>query len=40
MDTKWKNMTKEVKAFLKLNWPLIPGAVLILTGIYLEYFML
>ena len=40
MDTKWKNMTKEAKAFLKLNWPLIPGAVLILTGIYLEYFML
>ena len=40
MDTKWKNMTKEVKAFLKLNWPLLPGAVLILTGIYLEYFML
>ena len=33
-------MTKEAKAFLKLNWPLIPGAVLILTGIYLEYFML
>ena len=40
MDTKWKNLIKEVKAFLKLNWPLIPGAVLILTGIYLEYFML
>ena len=33
-------MITEVKAFLKLNWPLIPGAVLILTGIYLEYFML
>ena len=40
MDTKWKNLIKEAKAFLKLNWPLIPGAVLILTGIYLEYFML
>ena len=40
MDTKWKNMTKEAKAFLKLNWPLIPGAALILTGIYLEYCML
>lgn len=40
MDTKWKNMTKEAMMFLKLNWPLIPGAVLLLTGIYLEYFML
>ena len=40
MDTKWKNMTKEAMMFLKRNWPLIPGAVLILTGIYLEYFML
>ena len=40
MDTKWKNMTKEAMMFLKRNWPLIPGAALILTGIYLEYFML
>ena len=40
MDTKWKNMTKEAMMFLKRNWPLILGAVLLLTGIYLEYFML
>lgn len=39
MATRWKNLTDKTIAFLKLNWPVIPGAVLILTGIYLEYFM-
>ncbi len=40
MDTKWKNMIRQIVPFLKRNWQLIPGTAMIISALLIIYGML